>query len=64
MYFSGKYCYANSSYICFLSDPPYSSRNGVYQEMKAEVTEIPASHLIPEGKHNHTGKTMVLLVLL
>ncbi|XP_069020606.1 myocilin-like [Embiotoca jacksoni] len=29
--------------------------NGAYQEMKAEVTEVPASHLIPEGNHNLTG---------
>lgn len=26
-----------------------------YQEMKAEVTEVPASHLIPEGSNNFTG---------
>ncbi|XP_026231012.1 myocilin-like [Anabas testudineus] len=37
------------------SDPPYSPGNRMYQEMKAEVTEVPASHLIPEGTHNSTG---------
>uniref|UniRef100_UPI0037E98B23 myocilin-like n=1 Tax=Semicossyphus pulcher TaxID=241346 RepID=UPI0037E98B23 len=35
------------------SDPAYDNGNGSYQEMKAEVTEVPASHLIPEG--NFTG---------
>ncbi|XP_034558381.1 myocilin-like [Notolabrus celidotus] len=35
------------------SDPAYG--NGAYQEMKAEVTEVPASHLIPEGNHTFTG---------
>ncbi|KAM3603960.1 uncharacterized protein V6R79_004619 [Siganus canaliculatus] len=37
------------------SDPAYDFGNGAYQEMKAEVTEVPASHLIPEGNHNFTG---------
>ncbi|XP_040911394.1 myocilin-like [Toxotes jaculatrix] len=37
------------------SDPAHDFRNGAYQEMKAEVTEVPASHLIPEGNHNFTG---------
>ncbi|KAK2822062.1 hypothetical protein Q5P01_022127 [Channa striata] len=37
------------------SDPPYSSGSGAYQEMKAEVTEVSAPHLIPEGNHNLTG---------
>ncbi|XP_073347728.1 myocilin-like [Pagrus major] len=37
------------------SDPAYDLGNGAYQEMKAEVTEVPASHLIPEGNHNFTG---------
>ncbi|XP_076018498.1 myocilin-like [Genypterus blacodes] len=37
------------------SDPAYSLGNGAYQEMKAEVTEVPASHLIPEGSNNVTG---------
>lgn len=36
-------------------DPAYDSGNGAYQEMKAEVTEVPASRLIPEGNHNLTG---------
>ncbi|XP_020507980.2 myocilin-like [Labrus bergylta] len=35
------------------SDPAYDIGNGAYQEMKAEVTEVPASHLFPEG--NFTG---------
>lgn len=30
--------------------------NGSYQEMKAEVTEVPASQLILDGGHNATGK--------
>ncbi|XP_058499421.1 myocilin-like [Solea solea] len=34
------------------SDPAYDSGNGSYQEMKAEVTEVPASRLIPDGNHN------------
>ncbi|XP_072219932.1 myocilin-like [Leuresthes tenuis] len=29
--------------------------NDAYQEMKAEVTEFAASHLIPEGNHSLTG---------
>ncbi|KAM7401127.1 hypothetical protein PAMA_005356 [Pampus argenteus] len=37
------------------SDPAYDFNNGTYQEMKAEVTEVPASYLIPEGNHNFTG---------
>ncbi|XP_030257710.1 myocilin-like [Sparus aurata] len=37
------------------SDPAYDYGNGAYQEMKAEVTEVPASHLLPEGNHNFTG---------
>nr|XP_040026553.1 myocilin isoform X1 [Gasterosteus aculeatus aculeatus] len=36
------------------SDPALNG-NGAYQEMKAEVKELPASHLIPEGNHNFTG---------
>ncbi|GAA6222477.1 myocilin-like [Lates japonicus] len=36
------------------SDPAYDPGNGAYQEMKAEVTEVPASHLIPEVNHNLT----------
>ncbi|XP_030015267.1 myocilin-like [Sphaeramia orbicularis] len=36
-----------------LPDPAYS--NGAYQEMKAEVTEVPASRLLPEGNHSITG---------
>ncbi|KAG7525059.1 hypothetical protein JOB18_021330 [Solea senegalensis] len=34
------------------SDPAYDSGNGSYQEMKAEVTEVRASRLIPDGNHN------------
>lgn len=37
------------------NDPAYDFSNGAYQEMKAEVTEVPASHLIPEGNHSFTG---------
>ncbi|XP_026169157.1 myocilin-like [Mastacembelus armatus] len=37
------------------SDPAHHFGNGDYQEMKAEVTEVPASHLISEGNHNFTG---------
>ncbi|XP_035525958.1 myocilin-like [Morone saxatilis] len=37
------------------SDPAYEFGNGSYQEMKAEVTEVPASRLIPEGNQNSTG---------
>ncbi|XP_062336841.1 myocilin-like [Osmerus eperlanus] len=32
-----------------------ASDNGSYQEMKAEVTEVPASRLIPESAQNFTG---------
>ncbi|XP_071348658.1 myocilin-like [Trachinotus anak] len=44
------------------SDPAYDFGNGAYQEMKAEVTEVPASHLIPEGNYNFTGCGEVLSV--
>ncbi|XP_071777072.2 myocilin-like [Centroberyx gerrardi] len=37
------------------SDPAYEFGNAAYQEMKAEVTEVPASRLIPEAGHNFTG---------
>ncbi|CAK6952145.1 myocilin-like [Scomber scombrus] len=37
------------------SDPAYDFSNGAYQEMKAEVTEVPASHLLPEINQNFTG---------
>lgn len=37
------------------SDPAYDFGTSAYQEMKAEVTEVPASHLIPEGSNNFTG---------
>ncbi|XP_078120020.1 myocilin-like [Sander vitreus] len=37
------------------SDPAYDFGKGAYQEMKAEVTEVAASRLIPEGNHNFTG---------
>ncbi|XP_003975890.2 myocilin-like [Takifugu rubripes] len=36
-------------------DPEYNSGNGAYQEMKAEVTEVPASHLLPDGNQTFTG---------
>ncbi|KAM4605739.1 myocilin-like [Polymixia lowei] len=35
------------------SDTAYG--NAAYQEMKAEVTEVPASHLLTEGGRNFTG---------
>lgn len=47
------------SFWIFL-DPEYNSGNGAYQEMKAEVTEVPASHLFPDGNQNFTGKVGVL----
>lgn len=37
------------------NDPAYDFGNGGYQEMKAEVTEISASHVFHEGSHNFTG---------
>ncbi|XP_028283703.1 myocilin-like [Parambassis ranga] len=37
------------------SESTYYLGNGAYQEMKAEVTEVPASHLIPEGNLSLTG---------
>ncbi|KAL7387296.1 hypothetical protein ABVT39_021431 [Epinephelus coioides] len=37
------------------SDRAYDFGNGAYQEMKAEVSEVPASRLIPEGNHSFTG---------
>ena len=44
------------SLLLFLQDPAYDLGNGAYQEMKAEVTEVPASHLLPEGSHSFKGK--------
>ncbi|MEQ2313944.1 hypothetical protein AMECASPLE_007103 [Ameca splendens] len=38
-----------------LRDPGYHFKNTSYQEMKAEVKKLPASHLIPEGNHSLTG---------
>ncbi|XP_028988327.1 myocilin-like [Betta splendens] len=37
------------------SDPPYSPGSEAYQEMKAELTEVSASHLLPEANHSFTG---------
>ncbi|KAA8587398.1 myocilin [Etheostoma spectabile] len=37
------------------SDPAYDFGKGAYQEMKAEVKEVAASRLIPEGNHNLPG---------
>ncbi|XP_034744752.1 myocilin-like [Etheostoma cragini] len=37
------------------SDPAYDFGKGAYQEMKAEVKEVAASRLIPEGNPNLTG---------
>lgn len=48
--------YAKMLFVFSLQDPAYDYGNGAYQEMKAEVTEVPASHLLPEGNHNFTGK--------
>lgn len=31
--------------------------------MKAEVTEVPASHFLPDGNQNFTGKVGVLFKL-
>ncbi|XP_035027367.1 myocilin [Hippoglossus stenolepis] len=36
------------------SDPAYDFKNGVYQEMKAEVTKVPASHLNPDANQTIT----------
>ncbi|KAF6719756.1 Myocilin [Oryzias melastigma] len=36
-------------------DPVHDLRNDAYQEMKAEVTELPASRLLPEGNLSFTG---------
>ncbi|XP_019967861.2 myocilin-like [Paralichthys olivaceus] len=36
------------------SDPANDVKNGAYQEMKAEVTEVPASHLLPNGNQTIT----------
>ncbi|RVE61493.1 hypothetical protein OJAV_G00171320 [Oryzias javanicus] len=36
-------------------DPVHDLRNDAYQEMRAEVTELPASRLLPEGNLNFTG---------
>ncbi|CAL8343910.1 unnamed protein product [Merluccius merluccius] len=36
-------------------NPAIKVPNNTYQEMKAEVTEVPASSLLPEGGHNMTG---------
>lgn len=44
-----------------LPGPALDFGNGAYQEMKAEVTEVPASHLIPEGNLNFTGKVWVYI---
>lgn len=52
------------SLIWIFPDPEYNSENGTYQEMKAEVTEVPASRLIPDGNWNSTGKVWVLLKLV
>ncbi|KAM9844547.1 myocilin-like [Aulostomus maculatus] len=37
------------------NDPGYDLSHGSYQEMKAEVTEVPASRLLPDAGHNLTG---------
>jgi len=33
--------------------------NNTYQEMKADVTEVPASLLLPDGAHNATGTNTI-----
>jgi len=47
----------SSNLSCTLSLPDRADAfgNGAYQEMKAEVTEFAASHLIPEGNRSLTG---------
>ena len=56
---------SHSVFFAFLlftfPDPAYDLGNGAYQEMKAEVTEVPASQLIPEGSPNFTGTVWVLI---
>ncbi|KAM4728094.1 myocilin-like isoform 2-T2 [Anableps anableps] len=37
------------------SDPRYHLENISYQEMKAEVKKVPASHLLPEGNYTLSG---------
>lgn len=41
-----------------LSDSALAFGSGAYQEMKAEVTEVPASHLIPDAHLNSTGTNL------
>lgn len=53
-----------SPFILFLPDPAYDFSNGAYQEMKAEVTEVPASHLLPEINQNFTGKVWAFLMMM
>lgn len=50
--------YTHFSFPLYLPGPAYDF--GAYQEMKAEVTEVPASRLIPEANHNFTGEVQVL----
>uniref|UniRef100_A0A3B4TUJ9 Myocilin n=1 Tax=Seriola dumerili TaxID=41447 RepID=A0A3B4TUJ9_SERDU len=50
---SGMYCTSKQIPISFFST--FLSVYSEFFEMKAEVTEVPASHLIPEGNHNFTG---------
>ncbi|XP_060941163.1 myocilin-like [Limanda limanda] len=37
-----------------VSDPAFDFKNGAYQEMKAEVTKVQASHLNPDGNQTIT----------
>ena len=48
--------------LLLFSDATLRDPNSSYQEMKAEVTEVPASSLLPEGGHNITGKNTVRLI--
>lgn len=41
-----------------LADSALAFGSGAYQEMKAEVTEVPASHLIPDVHLNSTGTNL------
>lgn len=52
------------SLIWIFPDPEYNSGNGTYLEMKAEVTEVPASRFMPDGNRNLTGKIWVVLKLV
>uniref|UniRef100_A0A3P8RJV6 Myocilin n=1 Tax=Amphiprion percula TaxID=161767 RepID=A0A3P8RJV6_AMPPE len=50
--------FPSQNFFSVLPDPAHDLGNGGYQEMKAEVTEVPASHLLPDGNHNFTEPVM------